>query len=439
MTNYTEIKFEEVSQITRGRLGFSKIKFYELEEVVRFTARIEEKSDPLSSDNEINRLKNDNLRFYQRLVEDKRTAKIQQFIIGEAIKEYKNKKGLSRNVSLGIFPTSTLIAINTYPSNTIEDYKKEYYDVEKSFGNQVTLCFELNKTIFLPKGNKIALIVDGQHRMAALRDLYYRIDENLKFKGKNILSLVDTPFLPFLRDRIKNFEILCTLLINFDIYEQGEIFASVNFNQKPVNRSLYYDIFGSSPNTEKNELKLTHDLVSHLNYNSDSVLFGLIDMLGNGEGLVSQGAVMENLMKLFGRGKCWNELYLDYRKDGDKYKHIGQFLRLYFSQIKETYNKYWPQSGISKRNDYEYILIKTTGMGALIRLINDIYPEVYTEHSKTKEDIQERLKQIFSKIESKKDNYFDKKSSFVKGAGQGLQSKLYKQISYDLGYRESPE
>lgn len=438
--NYTEIKYDLVSQITRGKLGFSKVKFYELEEVVRFTARIEEKTDPLSSESEINKIKIENQRFYQRLIADKRTDKIQQFIIGEAIKEYKNKLGLSKINSLGLFPTSTLIAVNIFPSNSKEEYEKDYYEYEKKDGNQITLCYENDQTIYLPKGEKIALIVDGQHRIAALKHLYYKVNDSLTYKGKLVKNLVDESFFPFLRDRIKNFEFLCTLLINFDIYEQGEIFASVNFNQKPVNRSLYYDIFGSSPKTERNELKLAHDIVGHLNYSDDSVLKGLIDMLGERNGIISQSAVMENIMKLFGRGKVWNDLYLDYRTEiGEDYKLIGQFLRLYFRQIKESFNDYWPKENVRKSNEYHSILIKTTGMGAFIRLINDIYKDINPEHKKTKVEIVKDLKEIFSKIEKNKNIYFDKESSFVKGAGQGLQAKLYKQIAFDLGYRDSPE
>ena len=54
-------------------------------------------------------------------------------------------------------------------------------------------------------------------------------------------------------DYIKQFEFNCTILLGFDKWEQGKVFADVNFNQKPVNKSLYYDIFGSYPDPNKNE------------------------------------------------------------------------------------------------------------------------------------------------------------------------------------------
>lgn len=439
MINYTEIEYQEVSQITRNKMGFSKVRFADLETIVRFTARTEEKTDPLSSATEIEIIKEENTQFYQRIINDDRTYNIQQFIIGEAIKEYKFKGELSKTPSLGLFPTSTIIAINSYPAESLKEYEEEYYNLEKESGNQITLCFIKENKIYLPKENQIALIVDGQHRIAALRDLYFKVNENLKFGRKKVTDFVDSSFFAFLKDRIKNFEFLCTILFDFNIYEQGEIFASVNFNQKPVNRSLYYDIFGSSPNTERNELKFSHDIISHLNYSVNSVLKGLIDMLGNGDGIVSQSAMIENLMKLFGRNKCWNLLYMDYRNQGEKHKAIPLFLKLYFKQIKESFKDYWPKDGVSKRKDYKYVLAKTTGMGAFMKLINDIYPIVNPHHSATKEEIEKELKVIFSKIEENKDEYFDNNSAFVKGAGQGLQSKLYKKLAFDLGYRDSPD
>jgi len=420
-------------------MGFSKVRFADLESIVKFTARTEEKIDPLPSDPEVENVKEENIQFYQRIINDSRTYGIQQFIIGEAIKEYKFKSQLSKSPSLGLFPTSTLIAINSYPAESINNYEKEYYEVEKKAGSQITLCYVEGNKIYLPKDNHIALIVDGQHRIAALSDLCTKVNENLKYGRKKVTDYVDSSFFSFLKERIKNFEFLCTILIDFNIYEQGEIFASVNFNQKPVNRSLYYDIFGSSPNTENNELKLSHDIVAHLNYSLNSELKDLIDMLGNGDGIVSQSAMIENLMKLFGRNKCWNLLYMDYRSDGNKYKAIPLFLKLYFKQIKESFKEYWPGEGITKRKDYKYVLAKTTGMGAFIKLIDDIYPRVNPHHSKSKAEIQSELKDIFSKIEDKKDVYFDNKSAFVKGAGQGLQSKLYKKLAFDLGYRSSPD
>ncbi len=436
---YTEIEFQDVFQITRGKMGFSKIKFSDLEKVVRFTARVEEKTDPLSSENEIERIKTENHRFYQRLVNDDRTYNIQQFIIGETIKEYRYLKKLSSNPSLGLFPTSTLIAVNIFPADTIKEYEEEYYNREKESGNQITLGFLKEKIIYLPKDNKTCLIVDGQHRIAALRDLLKKINSDLKFGRKKVTEFVDNNFFEFLKDRINNFEFLCTILLDFNIYEQGEIFASVNFNQKPVNRSLYYDIFGSSPNTENNELKLSHDIVAHLNYSPNSVLKGLIDMLGDGNGIISQSAMIENLMKLFGKDKCWHLLYMDFRSNGVNHKVIPLFLKLYFSQLKKSFLKYWPTDEVKKRKDYEFILVKTTGMGAFLKLINDIYLEVNPDHTKTKEELESSLEEIFKRIEKNQDTYFDKNSSFVKGAGQGLQSKLYKRIAYDLGYRESPE
>ncbi|ALJ03972.1 hypothetical protein APS56_01860 [Pseudalgibacter alginicilyticus] len=86
-----------------------------------------------------------------------------------------------------------------------------------------------------------------------------------------------------------------------------------------------------------------------------------------------------------------------------------------------------------------FVLAKTTGMGALVRLINDIYLDINPKNNKTVEELKLALKERFESIEENSDLYFSPTSNFVKGAGQGLQSKLYKQIAFDLGYRTSPD
>lgn len=85
------------------------------------------------------------------------------------------------------------------------------------------------------------LIVDGQHRFAAmmsLQDKHERIlegnDEKLKKISEKILT------------QIKAYKFNCTVLLNFDLWDQAQLFANVNFNQKQVNKSLYYDILVQS-------------------------------------------------------------------------------------------------------------------------------------------------------------------------------------------------
>lgn len=78
-------------------------------------------------------------------------------------------------------------------------------------------------------------------------------------------------------------------LTSYTLNNQG--YSSQNFEQakffieqKPVNRSIYYDIFGSAPG-ELSEIKLAHDLTLHLNNNENSPIRGMIKLLGRGNGL----------------------------------------------------------------------------------------------------------------------------------------------------------
>src|SRR5690606_14988011 len=118
---------------------------------------------------------------------------------------------------------------------------------------------------------KNTLIVDGQHRLAAMLKLYEDASSDKIRIGRYSLQQ-KYPDLTnnIVQNRLTSFELNCTLLIGFDLWEQGKVFADVNFNQKPVNKSLYYDIFGSYPDPDKNDIFLAHMLALHLNNNEDS-------------------------------------------------------------------------------------------------------------------------------------------------------------------------
>ena len=62
--------------------------------------------------------------FYFHATRRCETCQAVENVSKEAIKEYRFKKNLSRIESLGMFPTSTLIAINTFQTESIEDYEK---------------------------------------------------------------------------------------------------------------------------------------------------------------------------------------------------------------------------------------------------------------------------------------------------------------------------
>ena len=80
--------------------------------------------------------------------------------------------------------------------------------------------YELN----IPSNPKSAMVVDGQHRLGGFKD-----------QSDEILSM-DVP---------------CAVFLDLPIPLQAYIFATINFNRKPVNKSLNYELFAFDIDNEK--------------------------------------------------------------------------------------------------------------------------------------------------------------------------------------------
>lgn len=74
------------------------------------------------------------------------------------------------------------------------------------------------------KGIKSAMVVDGQHRIGG-------------FVGQD--------------DEVLSMEVPCAIFLDLPIPLQAYIFATINFNQKPVNKSLNYELFAFDIDNEK--------------------------------------------------------------------------------------------------------------------------------------------------------------------------------------------
>jgi DGQHR domain-containing protein len=283
------------------------------------------------------------------------------------------------------------------------------------------------------------LIVDGQHRLAAMIKLYEDASKETIKIGRHHLN-EKYPNLNYqtIKNNLNDFELNCTLLLGFDIWEQGKVFADVNFNQKPVNKSLYYDIFGSFPDPDKNDIFLSHMLAKHLNSSDKSVIKGFIKMLGTGKGYFSQAFFVEAIKDHLKPKGIWADIPLDFINGGNKHEFLSLFFKAYFSAIKELFKDYWPKEAYEKGEKYDSILVKTTGMGALIKLINPLYKQLIREGSNIETLSEAELKHVIMKaLHPLKDNeseYFSKKSTFSGAGSLGLQSKLYEKLGQDLGW-----
>lgn len=341
-----------------------------------------------------------NANYYQRRLDTRRLREIKKYIYNSILDE-------KENVAVSaLFPTAMILAVRC------EDMPEAENDI-------INITFDQQNRLY---------IVDGQHRLMAMRQLY----EDLSMT----LTLSDDE--RYILDYLELYKFNCTVLVNFDIWEQGQVFVNVNFKQKPVNKSLYYDVFGAEyidsadpKHLERNKIYLAHELTRFMNECPDSPFYRKIKMLGTGKGYVSQSFFVEALLPLFKDTGIW---YYDSRSVAETsyiLKECESELFNYFLTVSRAFSKYW--NNVEKVN----LICKTTGIGALTRLMSILHrqlPLSITQNFKYIVPGKEYLDYIYSispyieAIVEFQDELFGEKSVYRRAGGKGLEEDLFKKL-----------
>lgn len=436
METIKPIKVEKLEQLVNKNIFVGKLNITQLSKIIRYTSRKASEKDPFD-ENYSN--SDEDLLHYQRLKSSDRAYDIKLFFLKNISNKYNYEK--NRISPLGTFPSSIILSLKTNDDIKSKNEYDKYLLNENE--NLKEYSFVQNDDLYVPL-SKQALIVDGQHRIAGLELLLEETDwDDIKLKKSNKsdfqLTKSNFPPLDYIKKSVLEFEFIVTFLMDFDPYEQAEIFATVNFNQIKVNKSFYYDIFGSSTRGKSVE-KLLHDIVSHLNYKIGSPLYKKIKMLGTGQGYISQSFLVDAFIPHFKNG-TFSFIYVDFQKDGENYKLIADFVKTYFEVIFDIYSEFMPNN----EKKYGCILLKTTGMGALIKLLPNIFNKIKIDNGIKnpfdvlkieKSILEEKIKLIFSDVKKSGNTYFGSDSDFSGGAGKGLQNKLYELILENLGIKK---
>lgn len=274
-----------------------------------------------------------------------------------------------------VFPNSIIINLSSVSPD------KESSDVIKVKRNYI----EFNES------DVVAMVIDGQHRLAG-----FNYVSNM-MKKENLMD---------------SFEVIVTIFIGLEVPQQAELFATINGKQKPVNKSILYDLSELTEN-EYTELMTTHLIVKWFNVDESSPWFAKIKMLGTGEGNISQSAFIDGLLPLLEdinlrkqSGKpvpIFRSLFLRQEEE-----EIIAILYNYFKAFKEVFPNAW--------GDKKYILTKTTGLGAMLKLLPYFY---YYLHSSNSEYKKEKYVNLIYKIKG-----FDFSSKKYTGGGKALQKGL---------------
>lgn len=192
------------------------------------------------------------------------------------------------------FPNSIILGANFDQNGNLIEDSNIRWRIEEVNGHY---------TLVIPSDElKIATIIDGQHRLSGF-----------EFSER------------------KSMDLLCSVFIDLPAPYQAYIFATININQKKVDKSLAYDLFGFRVDDEPKELwspeKLAVFITRKLNKLSkpleNKIRLGApndIDTENTDRPLVSLSTIVDGIMKLItGNPKLDRDELLNYKnKNGRK-------------------------------------------------------------------------------------------------------------------------
>ncbi|WP_369014130.1 DGQHR domain-containing protein [Flavobacterium anhuiense] len=260
--------------------------------------------------------------------------------------------------------------------------------------------------------DKIAKVLDGQHRIAAFLDDKHQYDTSL--------------------DITTDFELNIVVFIGLDIDEQANIFATINLAQTKVNRSLVYDLEGLSKT--RSPFRTCHKIAVTLDTAVQSPLYKRIKRLGvktkgrdTAEPL-TQAVFVESLIGLISpdpfadrttymKNKTpkksdsielkkfpFRNMFIE-EKDDD----IAIILYNYFSSVRNLWPTAW--NGIQTQGN---ILPRSNAFKALMRFLKVSYLSIVDENIGNIPTI-EQFQSVFSNLQVE-DNEFTS-GNFKPGSG----------------------
>ncbi len=205
--------------------------------------------------------KEGNLRGNQRPLNEKRLKAIANFIMSDEMS----------------FPTSILVAAN------IDKDGKIIEDIENRWRVKSTDSSDIYNLVIPDKVT--SLIIDGQHRLNAFN-----------FADNNCLDI----------------ELVCSIFIDLPNPYQAYLFATINGNQKRVDKSLALELFGfdveNEPQNTWSPEKLAVYITRKFNFSKGSPLYQKIklaplfseleDLVNKDKWLLSTAAMVEGIMSL---------------------------------------------------------------------------------------------------------------------------------------------
>lgn len=290
--------------------------------------------------------------YYNSMLENRHKGGLQRFEEEDRVRKIKK---FLQNSDLPVFTNSIIVHCDLYPYEDSGKIEEELSSVNEE--NRLSFFVKTNdeSTLYIPYKDRSMLVVDGQHRIAGLRE--YENDD----KGSLDLD---------------HYDLIVTFLLGYTRDDAAQIFFTINGTQKPVNTSIITNIEAMYTNTNK-ELMNAYAFIKILNEHKSSPLMGKIKMLGKTpEGLqfeekqalsVTQGLLVQIMLPLFRQKSSVGlvqPIFYCYTQ-GD----IGiaiKFMLTYFNAVRQLTSDAW-------ENPQEHVILKSVCISALLRIMNMLY------------------------------------------------------------------
>lgn len=322
------------------------------------------------------------------------------------------------------FPTSILLAANVNSEGAIIEQPNKRWKVAQTSTLDV---YEIE----IPDGIS-SIVIDGQHRLNAFN---------------------------YTEDAYRKIEVVCSIFLDLPNPYQAYLFATINGNQKKVDKSLALELFGYDVEDKPTETwspeKLAVYLTRNFNFKSDSPLFQRIKLaplftdietsVDKSKWLLSTAAMVEGIMLLISSNPQMDRDYLamkhsiwsmantraDLKKLRDDKKRDNSVLRsLYLeNRDKEIYDiieRYFHAVNdiLWKEPNKDSVIFKTIGISVLFDLL-----KLILKRDKSQPSYHPYIQQIAD---------VDYTSSYFSLSGGG-KTKLKRILKYKLGFLTKDE
>lgn len=304
--------------------------------------------------------------------------------------------------NIALFPNSIILAANILEDGSVVDTDSEWI-VEDGH-------------LLMPSSKPVASIVDGQHRVEGLK-------KHLNEGGEDI-------------------DLVCSVYLDMPAPKQAEVFATINFNQQKVDKSLAYQLFGYDLDATEPEYwapdTLAISIVRILN-NKDSspfknhISFGIADKqlrFNNSQEkkkfkkdpwTVSTSTMVEGVVRLLSSNPTEDRYILHKRRTIKKDRSVltsvkrrsSEPLRpMYFSykdaQLYDLVERFFRavKQVLWVKSDSIHLLRKTIGIQALFELLKEICKREAGVEAWSQAEFEKRLDSIdLNKIAQLETNY----------------------------------